>query len=202
MMLVVKSPPANAGDARNVVSIPDGGRSPGEGNGNPLQYSCLENPMDRGDWWAIVHGISKSQTWLRCLSIALKGKETVWGEEMEARKSLVWLENTHCLVALGPAANDRNCIEQGGCCQVGGCLEVFAKFGYCSIEKRVFSFPSMILSSYQSLVFEHLELYLLHISLPNVQLISKPCWFALHNTFSICPFCSCHSATLRLLNSV
>lgn len=57
---------------------------------------------------------------------------------MEARKSLVWLENTHCLVALGPAANDRNCIEQGGCCQVGGCLEVFAKFGYCSIEKRVF----------------------------------------------------------------
>ena len=137
MTLVVKNPPANSGDARDVVSIPDGGRSPGEGNGNPLQYSCLENPMDRGDWWAIVHGISKSQTWLRCLNIALKGKESVWGE-MEARKSLVWLENTHCLVALGPAANDRNCIEQGGCCQVGGCLEVFAKFGYCSIEKRVF----------------------------------------------------------------
>ena len=47
---------ANAGDA---VSIPMSGRSPGEGNGNPLQYSCLENPMDRGAWQAIVHGITK-----------------------------------------------------------------------------------------------------------------------------------------------
>ena len=43
-------------------SIPGLGRSPGEGNGNPLQYSCLENPMDRGAWWAIVHGVTKSQT--------------------------------------------------------------------------------------------------------------------------------------------
>ena len=42
--------------------IPGSGRSPGEGNGNPLQYSCLENPMDRGAWWAIVHGVTKSQT--------------------------------------------------------------------------------------------------------------------------------------------
>ena len=42
--------------------IPGSGRSPGEGNGNPLQYSCLENPMDRGAWWATVHGIAKSQT--------------------------------------------------------------------------------------------------------------------------------------------
>ena len=45
-------------------SIPGLGRSPGEGNGNPFQYSCLENSMDRGDWWATVHGIIKSQTWL------------------------------------------------------------------------------------------------------------------------------------------
>ena len=43
-------------------SIPASGRSPGEGNSNPLQYSCLENPMDRGAWWAIVHGVPKSQT--------------------------------------------------------------------------------------------------------------------------------------------
>ena len=42
--------------------IPGSGRSPGEGNGNPLQYSCLENPMDRGAWWATVHGITKSRT--------------------------------------------------------------------------------------------------------------------------------------------
>ena len=48
---VVKSPPASAGEARVAGSIPGWGRSPGEGNGNPLQYSCLENSMDRGDWW-------------------------------------------------------------------------------------------------------------------------------------------------------
>ena len=49
----------NAGDPG---SIPGFGRSPGEGNGNPLQYSCLENSMDRGAWWATVHGVTKSQT--------------------------------------------------------------------------------------------------------------------------------------------
>ena len=51
--LVVKNPSANAGDIRDVDSIPGSGRSPGDGNGNPLQYSCLENSMDRGAWWAI-----------------------------------------------------------------------------------------------------------------------------------------------------
>jgi len=51
---VVKNLPANAGDTGDSGSIPESGRSPGEGNGNPLQYSCLENPMDRGAWWAIV----------------------------------------------------------------------------------------------------------------------------------------------------
>ena len=49
---VVKNPPANAGDAGDADSIPGSGRSPGVGNGNPLQYSCLGNPMDRGAWWA------------------------------------------------------------------------------------------------------------------------------------------------------
>ena len=51
--------PANVGDARDTGSIPGLGRSPGGGNGNPLQYSCLEDPMDRGAWWAIVHGVTK-----------------------------------------------------------------------------------------------------------------------------------------------
>ena len=54
---MVKNPPANAGDTG---AIPGLGRSPGEGNGNPLQYSCLENPMDRGVWQATVHGVTKS----------------------------------------------------------------------------------------------------------------------------------------------
>ena len=56
---VVKNPPANAGDTG---LIPGSGRSSGEGNGNPLQYSCLQNPMDGGAWQATVHGVTKSQT--------------------------------------------------------------------------------------------------------------------------------------------
>ena len=58
---MLKNPPANAGDARDKSSIPGSGRSPGEGNGNPLQYSCLGNPMDRGACWAAVHGVSNVQ---------------------------------------------------------------------------------------------------------------------------------------------
>ena len=64
VVLVVKNPPPSAGDIRDVGSIPGSGRSPGEGNGNPLRYSCLENPMDRGAWWATVHGVARSCTWL------------------------------------------------------------------------------------------------------------------------------------------
>ena len=60
--LAVKNPPANAGDIRDMGSIPGLGRLPGEGNGSPLQSSCLENPMNRGTWWATVHGVAKSQT--------------------------------------------------------------------------------------------------------------------------------------------
>ena len=56
MALVVKTPPASAGDIRDVSSIPGSGRSPGGGNGNSLQFSCLGNPMGRGTWWATVHG--------------------------------------------------------------------------------------------------------------------------------------------------
>ena len=59
---VVKNPPANARDAREVGSIPGLGRRPGEGNGNPLHYSCWEKSMGRGTWWAIVHEVTKSQT--------------------------------------------------------------------------------------------------------------------------------------------
>ena len=54
---MVKNPPANSGDIGDAGLIPGSGRSPGEGHGNPLQSSCLENPMDRGAWWATVHGV-------------------------------------------------------------------------------------------------------------------------------------------------
>ena len=57
MALVVKNPPANAGDIGDMSSIPGSGRSPGGVHGNSLQYSCLENPMDRGAWWATVHSL-------------------------------------------------------------------------------------------------------------------------------------------------
>ena len=69
VVTVVKNQPANAGDIRDVGSIPGLGRSPRERNSNPLQYSCLENPIDRVAWWAIVHGVPKSRTWLKQLSM-------------------------------------------------------------------------------------------------------------------------------------
>ena len=74
---VVKNPPANAGDAGESGSIWLG-RSPGEGNGNQLQYSCLENSMDRGALWATAHGVKKSQTWL-----------SNWAHAHEAMQSVV-----------------------------------------------------------------------------------------------------------------
>ena len=59
---MVKNLATKAGDIRDMDSIPESARSPGEGNGNPLQCSCLENPMDGGAWWATVHGVAKSYT--------------------------------------------------------------------------------------------------------------------------------------------
>ena len=75
--LMVKNLPANAGDIRDTGSIPGLGRYPGEGLGNLLQYSCLENSMDRGAWWPTVYGVAKSRTWLKRLSSAL---QTPWRE--------------------------------------------------------------------------------------------------------------------------
>ena len=59
---MVNDPLASAKDARDLGSIPGSGRSPGEGNVNPLQYSCLGSLMERGAWWATVHGVAKTQT--------------------------------------------------------------------------------------------------------------------------------------------
>ena len=68
VVLVVKNPPADAGDVGDAGLIPGSGRSSGGECGNPLQYSCLENPMDRGAWQATVHGVAKSRTRLKQLS--------------------------------------------------------------------------------------------------------------------------------------
>ena len=62
---MVKNPSANAEDTRDADSIPGSGRSPGGGHGNPPHYSCLENPVDGGAWWAAVHGVTESLTQLK-----------------------------------------------------------------------------------------------------------------------------------------
>ena len=72
MALVVKNVLANTGDLRGEGLIPGLGRSPGGGNGNPLQYSCLENPMDRGAWQVTVHWVAKSRTQMKRLSMQAK----------------------------------------------------------------------------------------------------------------------------------
>ena len=66
---VVKNPLANVGDTKEASSIPGLGRSPGVGNGNPLQYPCLENSMERGAWWVTVHEVAKSWERLACTHI-------------------------------------------------------------------------------------------------------------------------------------
>ena len=80
MAVVVKNLPANAGDVRYMSSIPGSGRSPREGHGNPLQCSCLENPMGIKTWWATVHGVTKS--WIR-----LKWLSTAWAHTRVTRES-------------------------------------------------------------------------------------------------------------------
>ena len=89
---VVKNLPANAGD---VCLIPDLGRSPGEGNGNPLQYSCLGNPMDRGAWQAIVHGVTKSQTQLSKCDVQYTGTHTHTHTQLKNTCMPVSLETEH-----------------------------------------------------------------------------------------------------------
>ena len=75
----VKASASNVGD---LGSIPGSGRSPGEGNGNPLQYSCLENPKDGGAWWATVHGVAKSRTPLSNLTFTFTAMESQRGAKL------------------------------------------------------------------------------------------------------------------------
>ena len=77
VVLVVKNLPVNAGNIKDVGSIPGLGRFPGGGHGNPLQYSCLENPTDRGAWRTTVHGVAKSHTQLKQLSTQKETREMI-----------------------------------------------------------------------------------------------------------------------------
>ena len=77
MVLAFKNQPANAGDVRDMGLIPELERSPGVGNSNPLQYSCLENLMDRGVWWPTVHGVAKSWNTVEHMNTN-KPKKATW----------------------------------------------------------------------------------------------------------------------------
>ena len=100
----VKNLPANAGDLRDAGSIPESGRYPGEGNSNPLQYSCLENPMIRGAWQATVHRVTKSWTWLKWLSACTRSLNRVWAwgskflKEQDLFKLLVCLNSPSLMI--------------------------------------------------------------------------------------------------------
>ena len=82
MVLVVKNPPVDVGDIRDEGSIPESGRCPGRGYGNPLQYSCLENPMNRGSWQTIIHRVTKRKSWSRLkrlnMSLQCYGEKNAW----------------------------------------------------------------------------------------------------------------------------
>ena len=102
---LVKNPPAKAGDTRDTGSIPGSRKSPGRGYGNPLQYPDLENPMDRGVWWATVHRVTNSQTRLREHAHTHPGAggsdcppcSLGWAGNPEIASFLVWEMPTHSL---------------------------------------------------------------------------------------------------------
>ena len=96
--VVVKNLPANARDVRNAGSVPGLRRSPGEGNGSPLQYSRLENPMDRGAWWATVHRVTKSWTRLKWFSIHtyIPNSESLKIDAIKLRQRRMWVKKLTC----------------------------------------------------------------------------------------------------------
>ena len=110
---MVKNPPVNVGDVRDPGSMPGLERSPREGNGNPLQYSCLENAMDRGAWWAIVHGVTKSRIQLKRLSMH-RPKE--WKEKHNFQ---MYIEEQPEVVTFGAGQGGMRG-EGGTCWKVGG----------------------------------------------------------------------------------
>ena len=97
MELVVKNLPANAGDIRDAGTIPGSGRSSGGGHGNPLQYSCLENPMHRGAWRATVHGVTNSKAQLSSQTTKPATHGGQWGA-------------VQCFLALSSYSSDPECL--------------------------------------------------------------------------------------------
>ena len=99
VVLLVKNLPANAGDVRDKGSIPGLGRSRGERNGKPLQYSCLKNPMDSGAWRATVHRVAKSQTWLKWLCSDMSTDILITIRSSNQSQSLVFTQRSWKLMS-------------------------------------------------------------------------------------------------------
>ena len=140
VVLVVKNLSANAGNVRDVSLIPGSGRSPGEGHGNPLQYSCLENPLDRGAWQATVHRVAKSWTRLKQLSMKASFYQiTLWCWSLMH----CWLT---CVQSLwcGPETRSKESLIHGGL-----------------TKKPLFPFSLLIKKFFNRITFYILQLYIL-----------------------------------------
>jgi len=140
VVLVVKNLSANAGNVRDVSLIPGSGRSPGEGHGNPLQYSCLENPLDRGAWQATVHRVAKSWTRLKQLSMKASFYQiTLWCQSLMH----CWLT---CVQSLwyGPETRSKESLIHGGL-----------------IKKPLFPFSLLFKKIFNRITFYVLQLYIL-----------------------------------------
>ena len=98
VVLVVKNLPASAADVRDKDSIPGWGRSPREGHGSPLQYSCLEHPMDRGAWRATVHRVAKSWTWLKWLNTTIPNSQSTLPLSWKPQVCLLCLWICFCFI--------------------------------------------------------------------------------------------------------
>ena len=118
--VVIKNLPANAGDIRDIALIPGSGRSPGEGHGNPLQYSCLENPMDRGAWWATGHRVAQSRTWLKQFTMhaCQRCQKTTWRleERQGTNSSSQRPKGANLFMSWSQTYGLQNCETRNFCC--------------------------------------------------------------------------------------
>ena len=118
-----KNLPANAGDTGDKGLVPESGGSPGGRNGNPLQYSCLENPMDRGGWRATVHRVAKSRTWLSDWARTNQGRGGKWTARLVSCRGKAETENT------------RSWESRGALCEL--CLSVPASVSFDCMMSEV-----------------------------------------------------------------
>ena len=147
-VLVEKKLPADARETRGVGSIPRSKRSPGERHGNPLQYSCLENPMDKGACWATVHGVAKSPTWLKQLSMhAWWWFFSIW--KTQAWDTIIWVLHRGCGSGVCPEKASLGYISS----EIPGPVHVPAPPTYQKFCSRYLPTQSISMNSFISIFF-------------------------------------------------